>query len=160
MSLSFKSDIKTIVEETLYRLGCYSDDALVMVLRTGQAESGYRVLQQNGGGPALSYWQVEPATAKDCVDNYLKYRETRYNALLSLGYTPNNIEYSLLSNISVGAAFCRIKYLRDRKPIPSWDDVEAQAAYWKRVYNTELGKGTIEHFIKANDGYFESLPSQ
>ena len=94
------------------------------------------------------------------IDNYLKYRETRYNALLSLGYTPNNIEYSLLSNISVGAAFCRIKYLRDRKPIPSWDDVEAQAAYWKRVYNTELGKGTIEHFIKANDGYFESLPSQ
>ena len=24
------------------------------------------------------------------------------------------------------------------------------ADYWKRVYNTELGKGTIEHFLEMN----------
>ena len=159
MNKDFKHHIKNIVEYVLYRLGCYSDDALVMVLRTGQAESGYRVLKQKGTGPALSFWQVEPATAKDCVDNYLKYRKVKYNALLSLGYTPNNPEFSLMSNIAVGAAFCRIKYLRDSKRIPSWDDIDAQAQYWKRVYNTELGKGTIEHFKKANDGYFEGLPT-
>ena len=150
-------DIKEIVEEVLYRLGCFSDDALVLVLRTGQAETGYKTLRQYGDGPALSYWQVEPATAKDCIDNYLKFRQSRYNALLSLGYTPNNPEFSLLSNIAVGAAFCRIKYLRDKKPIPSWDDIGAQAQYWKRVYNTELGKGTIEHFKEANDGFFKGF---
>ena len=159
MNKEFKSHIKDIVETTLYRLGCYSDDALVMVLRTGLAESGYRVLKQGGSGPALSFWQVEPATAKDCVDNYLKYREPKYNALLSLGYTPNNPKFSLMSNIAVGAAFCRIKYLRDSNRITSWDDIDGQAQYWKRVYNTELGRGTIEHFKKANDGYFESLPT-
>tara|TARA_R100000700_G_C3178957_1_gene155013 strand:- start:5547 stop:6023 length:477 start_codon:yes stop_codon:yes gene_type:complete len=155
--VEFKKQIKNVVEEVLYRLGCYSDDALVMVLRTGQAESGYKVLKQFGNGPALSYWQVEPATAVDCVDNYLKYRKDKYDALISLGFRPDNIEFSLLSNIAVGAAFCRIKYLRDKERIPSWDDLHAQAQYWKRVYNTELGKGTIEHFKKANDGYFETL---
>ena len=155
-----KENIKEIVEEVLYRLGCYSDDALVLVLRTGQAESGYKTLRQYGDGPALSFWQVEPATAKDCVDNYLKFRKDRYDALKSLGFIEDQIEYSLLSNIAVGAAFCRIKYLRDSKPLPSWDDIDAQAQYWKRVYNTELGKGTIEHFKEANDGYFEGLPSR
>jgi len=28
--------------------------------------------------------------------------------------------------------------------------MEAQAGYWKRVYNTELGKGTVKHFMEAN----------
>ena len=149
-------NIEEIVEEVLYRLGCYSDDALVLVLRTGQAESGYKTLRQYGDGPALSFWQVEPATAKDCIDNYLKFRKDRYDALKSLGFIEDKLEYSLLSNIAVGAAFCRIKYLRDSKPLPSWDDIDAQAQYWKRVYNTELGKGTIQHFKKANDGFYKS----
>ena len=149
-------NIEEIVEEVLYRLGCYSDDALVLVLRTGQAESGYKTLRQYGDGPALSFWQVEPATAKDCIDNYLKFRKDRYDALKSLGFIEDQLEYSLLSNIAVGAAFCRIKYLRDSKPLPSWDDIDAQAQYWKRVYNTELGKGTIQHFKKANDGFYKS----
>ena len=149
-------NIEEIVEEVLYRLGCYSDDALVLVLRTGQAESGYKTLRQYGDGPALSFWQVEPATARDCIDNYLKFRKDRYDALKSLGFIEDQLEYSLLSNIAVGAAFCRIKYLRDSKPLPSWDDIDAQAQYWKRVYNTELGKGTIQHFKKANDGFYKS----
>ena len=155
-----KENIKEIVEEVLYRLGCYSDDALVLVLRTGQAESGYKTLRQYGDGPALSFWQVEPATAKDCVDNYLKFRKDRFDGLKSLGFIEDQLEYSLLSNIAVGAAFCRIKYLRDSKPIPSWDDVYAQAHYWKRVYNTELGKGTIEHFKNSNDGFIDNFSRQ
>jgi hypothetical protein len=36
---------------------------------TGAVESGYRTKVQTGGGPARSYWQVEPATAMDLVKN-------------------------------------------------------------------------------------------
>lgn len=36
---------------------------------TGAVESGYRTKVQYGGGPARSYWQVEPATAMDLVKN-------------------------------------------------------------------------------------------
>ena len=43
---------------------------LVEYLRhTGAVESGYRTKVQRGGGPARSYWQVEPATAMDLVKN-------------------------------------------------------------------------------------------
>lgn len=43
---------------------------LVEYLRhTGAVESGYRTKVQAGGGPARSYWQVEPKTAMDLVKN-------------------------------------------------------------------------------------------
>jgi hypothetical protein len=35
----------------------------------GQIESGYRTRIQIGGGPARSYWQVEPKTALDLLNN-------------------------------------------------------------------------------------------
>ena len=37
--------------------------------KTGAVESAYRTKVQKGGGPARSYWQVEPATAMDLVKN-------------------------------------------------------------------------------------------
>ena len=62
----------------------------------------------------------------------------------------DDIEISVMSNLAVQAALCRLHYRRDSKPIPSWDDLEAQGKYWKRVYNTIKGRGTVGHFIKAN----------
>ena len=60
--------IEEVVEEVLYRLDAYSEDAMALVMRTGMAESGFKTLKQYGGGPALGFWQVEPATANDVVD--------------------------------------------------------------------------------------------
>ena len=55
-----------------------------------------------------------------------------------------------MSNMSLQVAFCRLKYRRDKYALPGMDNIEAQAKYWKRVYNSEKGRGTVEHFIKAN----------
>ena len=144
-------DIKEIAEEVLYKLGAYTPDALALVMRTGYAESGYKVLKQYGGGPAIGFWQVEPVTAHDTIDNYVNYRKKYKDALQELGCNFENLEFSLLSNIAVQVAFCRLKYMRDPKPIPSASNIEEQAKYWKRVYNTELGKGTVEHFVEMNE---------
>ena len=142
-------DIKEIAEEVLYKLDAYSDDALALVMRTGMAESGYRVLRQMDGGPAVGFWQVELETAQDTLKNFVDYRKKYKDVLVELGLG-NNLEFSLLSNIALQVAFCRLKYLRDPEPIPCWTDIEGQASYWKRVYNTELGAGTIKHFLEAN----------
>ena len=56
-----------------------------------------------------------------------------------------------MGNIALQAVFCRLKYKRDKYALPKANDLEAQAKYWKRVYNTHLGKGTVEHFMEAND---------
>ena len=85
------------------------------------------------------------------VDNYIKYRSHYEKNLISLGMNFNNdMIISVISNMAVQAGLCRLHYRRDKDPIPSWDDLEAQAKYWKRVYNTVEGRGTVEHFIKAN----------
>ena len=145
-------EIKEIAEHALYRLDSYSDDALALVVRTGMAESGYRALKGYGeGNPAIGFWQVEPATLNDMVTNYIKYRPHYEKNLISLGMNFNNdMIISVISNMAVQAGLCRLHYRRDKDPIPSWDDLEAQAKYWKRVYNTVEGRGTVEHFIKAN----------
>ena len=75
-------------------------------------------------------------------------------SLRDIGYLGKDIKFELLTIIALQVAFCRLKYRRDKNPIPSWDDLEAQAGYWKRVYNSARGRGTVEHFIKANKNDF------
>ena len=147
--MSLVNDVKEIAEVVLYKLDSYSDDALTLVMRTGMAESGYRALRQMGDGPAIGFFQVELETAQDTLDNYVAYRQKLKDKLVGLGLG-NDLEFSLLSNIALQVAFCRLKYRRNKDPIPSWDNLEAQAKYWKKVYNTELGAGTVKHFMQVN----------
>ena len=146
-------EIKEIAEYSLYMLDCYSDDALALVVRTGMAESGYRALQGYGkNNPAIGFWQIEPATLYDMMRNYISYRPKYRKVLEKLGmeFKGDDIEMSVISNMAVQASLCRLHYRRDKDPLPSWDDMEAQGRYWKKVYNTYKGKGTLTHFMKAN----------
>ena len=146
------NEIKEIAEYALYRIDSYSDDALALVVRTGMAESGYRALKGYGdGNPAIGFWQIEPATMNDMIGNYINYRSKYKKTLISLGMNfEKDTIMSVMSNMAVQAALCRLHYRRDKDPLPSWDDMEGQAKYWKRVYNTVEGRGTVKHFIKAN----------
>ena len=152
-----RKEIREIIEFTLEHLDMHSDDAVEMVYKTGMAESGYRALRQMGG-PAIGFFQVEPATMNDTIKNYVNYRPALQAKLWALGWDDSNGEKRLLSSIALQVAFCRLKYRRDSKPLPKANDVVEQAKYWKRVYNTELGRGTVKHFIKANedDGFDKS----
>ena len=147
------NEIKEIVEYALYKIDSYSDDALALVVRTGMAESGYRALKGMGmGNPAIGFWQIEPDTLLDMMRNYISYRPHYRASLEELGmeFSGDDIFISVMSNMAVQAGLCRLHYRRDKDPLPSWSDLEGQAKYWKRVYNTELGRGTVKHFIKAN----------
>ena len=145
-----KKQIREIIEWSLKEMGLHSKDAVDLVYKTGNAETGYRHLKQMGGGPAIGFWQVEPATLIDIMDNYVKYRPKLEKRLKSLGFSQSDMETRVMSNIALQAVFCRLKYKRDKYALPKSSDLEAQARYWKRVYNTHLGKGTITHFMEAN----------
>jgi hypothetical protein len=145
-----EESIKRIIKETLDHMNLYSEDALEMIYRTGKAESGYRTLQQYGGGPALGFFQMEPATYRDIWENYVMYREKYRNKLYSLGFDDSKMDYCLMSNIGIQVAMCRLHYRRVPSALPKAEDLEGQAKYWKEHYNSHLGKGTIEHFMEAN----------
>ena len=141
------NEIKEIVEYALYKVDSYSDDALALVVRTGMAESGYRALKGYGeGNPAIGFWQIDPATMNVMMKNNIHYRSNYKKNLISLGMNfEKDTTMSVMSNMAVQAALCRLHYRRDKDPLPSWDDLEGQASYWKRVYNTVEGRGTVEH---------------
>ena len=143
-------DIKDIIDWTLKYLDMYSEDAADLIFKKGMSETGYKAIKQYGGGPALGFWQVEPATINDTIENYVKYRSKLEKLLISLGYDETHSEIRVMSNIALQVAFCRLKYRRDKNALPKACDLKGQAEYWKRVYNSHLGKGTIKHFMEAN----------
>jgi hypothetical protein len=144
-----EKSIKKIIKYVLGKIDMDSEDARAMIFATGKAESGYRVLEQMGG-PAVGFFQVEPATAQDVWDNYVFYRPQIKTDLYALGLDDGDLKHSIMSSIALQVAFARLQYRRFKDPLPKSDNKEAQAKYWKKFYNTELGRGTIEHFLEAN----------
>ena len=58
--------------------------------------------------------------------------------------------YSQLEyNLAYAVCMARIHYLRDPEPLPKKNDVWGLAEYYKRVWNTEAGKATVEGAVVA-----------
>ncbi|XQZ98796.1 hypothetical protein ACOZ4Y_02380 [Komagataeibacter rhaeticus] len=53
-----------IVAPALDMIGLGGAAAINLLTGTALAESGLTYVQQNGGGPALGLWQMEPCTAR------------------------------------------------------------------------------------------------
>ena len=150
--------IKELIRHTLKKLGMWSEQAEELVFLTGLVESGYKYISQIGSGIARSFWQVESATAKDAIDNYLIYRKLRLRKVAKImnvsskklsSMSDNDLKEFLWGNIVAGIVFCRLKYWRVPKPLPN--DLDGMANYWKKYYNTESGAGTIAHFMENAD---------
>ena len=150
--------IKSLVKSVCETMGekFASEDAINLVVATGIVESRYEYTRQMGDGPARSFWQVEPATAVDNLAHYLKHRKKLMGkcaeaSVVDLKHWQNFDEKLwadiLEKNIAAGIIHCRLKYWRVPKKMPS--SIEGQADYWKKYYNSELGKGDPEHFVEV-----------
>ena len=146
------NSIKEIIDDVLTRMEgigiANTEEARNLVFETGMAESGYRHLKQIGGGPALSFWQIEDWVAQDIYDNFITYRKAYIELVYKLGLIESDIPFCIFSNIGLAAAFCRLHYRRKPGAIPG--TMPGRAAYWKKHYNTPLGRGTPEHYLEAN----------
>lgn len=128
----------------------YSLAAENLLLGTGQHESqGYTYLAQVGGGPALGFWQMEPATFEDCWTNFIRFRSPLLAAVLALVPPRPCVAADLVGNLPLACAMARIRYARAPDPLPDATDVQGLAAYWKAHYNTPLGAGTVAQVLPA-----------
>ena len=143
----YNHNVNAYIVPTLQALNMYSPQAVELMHGTALAESGYDVLIQNEGGPALGYWQMEPKTHDDIWDNYLKYRPELSNVLYELleGLSPD-ARY-MIRNHAYACAMARLVYYRVPEPIPL--TVADQAAYWKQYYNTTKGQGHVQQYLDA-----------
>ncbi|MBO9492070.1 hypothetical protein J7384_17040 [Endozoicomonas sp. G2_1] len=53
----------------------------------------------------------------------------------------------LADDFMLATILCRLKYMRVPAAIP--DNYLERAVYWKKHYNTEAGKGTVEHYLNS-----------
>ena len=87
-------------------------------------------------------------------DNFLKYRPQLSSKVIQLMSNPASDKIKELeNNDKYAAAIARIHYLRVSAPIPKYNDIAKMAAYWKRYYNTALGKGKESDFINNWNKY-------
>ncbi len=141
-----KEDLIEPVLECLDPLVPYSVQAVELLLGTAAAESKLKYFRQLGGGPALGLWQMEPRTERDIHENFLAFKPELKEIVN--GWRKNTPE-EMATNHSYACAMARIHYFRVRVKLPMAGDLKGQAEYWKRWYNTYLGKGTPEHYIES-----------
>jgi hypothetical protein len=143
------------IKPVLEQMGKASLAAEELLMGTAIQESlflQHRV--QMGNGPAVSYFQMEPATHNDIWNNYLKYRgEVAAKAIAFLSSPDADKIEELRTNDEYATAMARIHYMRVPAKLPDSGDVTGQANYWKQYYNTSLGKGKPSEYIEKWNHY-------
>jgi hypothetical protein len=147
-----------IVRPVLKFIQLHSPVAEALTLGTCLHESHLKYVKQLGTGPAVGPAQMEPATHYDIWTNFIRYRPELQSKLRRLSYSvPGSIlgvpdPEEMIGNWNYAVAMCRVQYFRSKDPLPALDPL-ALAQAWKKIYNTQLGKGKVEealpHFIEA-----------
>lgn len=144
--------LRDLIKSTLRVFSAYSTEAVDLLMLTAAQESFCgETLRQLGGGPALGIFQMEPETYNDIMSRFIPNRPdlgTRLNSFRTSLSPWMDLEGNLLFQIVIA----RVNYMRIHEAIPKWSGneeeyIRALAAYWKKYWNTKIGKGTQEEAI-------------
>lgn len=143
------TQLRSLVERSLEEVGpeLASPQAVDLVLGTIAVESKFGTyIRQVGGGPALGICQIEPATYEDLWDSWIYYQTNGLGGVLEeLGHKRDfaSLEWDIRHSI----VMCRLLYRRIPEALPEHGNLAGYAEYWKKYYNTPLGKGTVAKFL-------------
>lgn len=145
--LDHKQFQNDILVPALKGAGLWQLNAERLVFGTALIESGLRAVRQYNGGPALGLCQMEPATYHDHWE-WLGSRPALAERIVSAAgmWAHHAQPEEMIWNMAYSVLMCRVHYLRRPEPLPHADDIGGLAEYWKRWYNTPLGKGSPQKF--------------
>ena len=146
-----------VIRPTLQQLDLWSEASEILLLGTVAHESKCGEYLHQVGGPALGIYQIEPATHRDVWENYLRYKSGLMLKIQDMvpvaqrrrtpgGWTSGS-DAMLITDLAYATAIARVIYLRAPMRLPEADDLHGLAGYWKKYYNTPLGKGTVEKWL-------------
>jgi len=128
-------------------LGGQAAEELLMGTALQESDGGF-YLHQLGQGPAIGIFQMEPGTHDDLWATFLSRRadlSAKVSALLMPGQSRLD---QLAGNLLYAAAMARLLYYRCPEPLPTAGDIPAQAAFYKRWYNTAQGAASVESYLQ------------
>ncbi len=144
-----KEQLRDLITETLKQINMHSESAVNLLMGTAAQESHLGTYIRQIKGPALGIFQMEPATHNDIWDNYIDYKPLSFTQNIA---KTSNVQFpdsnTLLFNLKYAIIMCRLHYRRVPETLPEYYDVKGLSRYWKVYYNTHLGRGTEEEFIK------------
>jgi len=135
-------------------------EAEKLIFAIGWHESGEWQYLEQTNGPAVSYFQIEPATVYDLYD-WVEYKSKygqELKELMKIFDVPENSLYAIermreADGFDVSVLLCRMVLLRDVNPLPRFDANHSLAAYAKRVWNTALGKAKKQDYFNGCEVY-------
>jgi hypothetical protein len=137
----FAQSLRVFISQALehYQLPA-SESAVRLLMMIAAHESGGFMYGRQKGGPALSMFQIEPATYRDVI-RYAGVNKHKF-PLVPL----TEAAHCLLFDFEFAIAIARLKLWQAPEPLPHCDDAAGLARYAKRVWNSELGKATAEKY--------------
>jgi len=135
-----KKQFEDLIKRILIEYDLYNKSAVNLLLGTAAQESKFGTYIRQINGPALGIFQMEKPTF-DWLKNI-------YGSKYPIGEF-DELEY----NLKLAILLARLRYRIVKEPLPDANNEEGLARYWKKYYNTPLGKGTIEQFINNYKKY-------
>lgn len=158
--------LKLVIRPTLQRMDKIANKKVFssraaeqLMLGTAVHESGgLRYLKQVNSlgrpyGPAVSLYQMEPDTLNSLYNDYLLYHADYLKVLNTFDNENFTRQFLLINNLAYSTAAVRLLYFWKPRALPKAGDLEGIAEYWKKYYNTPLGKGSVEEFIENYHRY-------
>lgn len=136
---------KYILQPVLKQLNLWSPEAEELLMGTAAVESGFRYLHQVRG-PAIGIFQMEPQTIRDLL-GWVEKRPQIADLVRAYQINPLPAVDQCHGNLYAATVLARLYFYRIPSRLPK--ELRGWAAYWKRHYNTPLGKGTEQKFIDA-----------
>ncbi|HLN23837.1 MAG TPA: hypothetical protein VK558_07620 [Patescibacteria group bacterium] len=137
-----------VVRPALQAIGLWSAAAEELLLGTVLQESGGgHYLHQEGTGPAVGICQMEPATHDDIWANFLAHQPDLAQMMTRLTLPGVSRLQQLGGNLYYAVAMARVLYHRISAPLPAAGDLDGQAAYYKRYYNTAGGAASTAQYL-------------
>ena len=118
--------------------------AIELLLMTGAHESLFGTYLYQKGGPALGFFQIEPATHNSIFANYF-FR--RYPMFRQKGH--DALAYDLKYQVIVARGI----YADKTEALPSFQNVSGMAEYYKRHWNTVRGAAKVADVIRHYNQY-------
>ncbi len=143
-----------IIKPALTDLNLFSNDAMELLVFTcaNESDGGTYIKQING--PALGIYQMEPKTYNDIWQNYiLKKNNLCLQLLHNFDAARIPSEDRLIYDLRFATAMTRIYYARFPEPLPKMYDIDGMWNYYKKYYNTGLGKADYHVALSKYDSF-------
>jgi hypothetical protein len=124
-----------------------SSNADKLLIETSGAETHKGQAKDNSIGAGMGITQFDKMPFYDVKDRCRNSDKNKIKEYFNIDIDLVEWEH-IRYNPLLCLIFTRLKYLKVSESIPT--DLKGRARYWKQYYNTEAGKGTIEHYIESN----------